>query len=230
MTPGHRPPLPASFALSLRGFRLCASSAELRGRRRNRRWETCTRNAWGPAKMTSDAPPAGCLTRGTTGQDLPRSLLHEADISLGRHLRKPRWTEGPSCVARSRAGRRPAGPLLMESESPAGLVLAPRGSLRRGDPATARRRRLRRRLAAWSPAGLNLPAALLQGLLPTRPRSAPSALRGTRRRKDSGTGLGGPTAAGRVWSPRLAPRRFPIRSLLQFVELDGLPLIMQVEK
>lgn len=137
------------------------------------------RNAWGPAKMTSDAPPAGCLTRGTTSQDLPRSLLHEADFSLGRHLRKPRWTEGPSCGG-ALAGWTPA----CRASADGGRAPGWAGPCAERLPARLRSRHCSEAAApaqtrCGSPAGLNLPAALLQGLLPTRPRSAPSALRGT---------------------------------------------------
>lgn len=43
-------------------------------------------------------------------------------------------------------------------------------------------------------------------------------------------GVGLAAAVRRVWSPRLAPTRFPIGSRLRFVKLDVLPLITQVKE
>lgn len=62
---------------------------------------------------------------------------------------------------------------------------------------------------------------------PSRPYLVSRAPRGTLEEKRLADGVRLADCSGRVWSPRLAPTRFSIWNLLQFVKLDVLPLIIQ---
>lgn len=118
---------------------------------------------------------------------------------------------------------RPAEPLLSESAG-AGLVLGPRGSLCGGNPATARRRR-----AVWatdSTRGLRRVGTCLLRCFRCSfsTRFAPWAPGRTLREKRPADGIGLVDRRRSVWSPRLAPTGFPIRSLLQ--SLSSWPLCL----
>lgn len=65
------------------------------------------RKVFGTREGKSNWPAAGRgdLTSGTTGQDLARSLFHEAGVGLGGHLRKAGTTEWAAMSGRARRPR-----------------------------------------------------------------------------------------------------------------------------
>lgn len=153
LTWGTRRPPPAPGLLCSRTRRARALRLQRAIQRRNFGRETRLRKVFGAREREgkSDWPAAGRggLTSGTTGQDLARSLFHEAGVGLDGHLRKPGTTEW---AEQSRRARRPqCGPVeiaLIEREPALGR------SLRRVAPCKAAIRPLlggggsERRLAA----------------------------------------------------------------------------------
>lgn len=203
-----RPPLLARSAGSgSAGSAPGARKAEEKGKTSVGRlvWETFSEHAKG--KTTS--PRRGGLTSGTTGQDLLRSLVHEADSGLGRHLRKPddhclgwdAWASSPAWMPACRASpeRECRGWVNPWAEwLPVG---------RQSGDCSEAAGGLGHRLNAWSPAGRDLLVALLQVLL-LDPALLPGLREGPWRRKDPRMELGWSTAAGRFglldWRPRVS--------------------------
>lgn len=87
--------------------------------------QDCLRKVFRHAKGKTTGPQRGGLTSGTTGQDLARSLFHEADLGLGGHLRKPRTTEWAEMSGRARRPRYRPAQLLPIERAGAGQFLAP---------------------------------------------------------------------------------------------------------